>query len=89
MYFIYYVLIMMFAYIGPADAEIGVSPNKTQVERNEVYAQNEIVVGELPSGKIRIYTDRSQTDTIEVDKQDCSVMKKRTILLHLVLNLGD
>ena len=64
MSFIYYVLIMMFVYIGPVYAEIGVSPNKTQIERNEVYAQNEIVVGELPSGKIRIYTDRSQTDTI-------------------------
>ena len=88
MSFIYYVLIMMFVYIGPVYAEIGVSPNKTQIERNEVYAQNEIVVGELPSGKIRIYTDRSQTDTIEVDKQDCSIMRKEDNTVALGFKFG-
>ena len=88
MTFIYYVIILMFTYIGPAYAEIGVAPNKTQIDRNEVYAQNDVVVGELPSGKIRIYTDRSQTTTAEVDKQDCEIMRKEDNSIGLGFKFG-
>jgi hypothetical protein len=78
----------MLSYTGPVYAEIGVAPNETQVERNEVFAQNDIVVGELPSGKIRIYTDRSHTTTIELDKQDCSIMRKEDNTLALGFKFG-
>ena len=88
MSFIYYVLVLMLTYTGPVYAEIGVAPNKTEIERNEVYAQNNIVVGELPSGKIRIYTDRSHTTTVELDKQDCSIMRKEDDTLALGWKFG-
>jgi len=87
MSFIYYVLIWMLTYTGPVYAEIGVAPNKP-VEEHEVYAQNDIVVGELPSGKIRIYTDRSQTTTVELDKQDCEIMRKEDNTLALGFKFG-
>ena len=87
MSFIYYVLIWMLTYTGPVYAEIGVEPNKP-VEEHEVYAQNDIVVGELPSGKIRIYTDRSQTTTVELDKQDCEIMRKEDNTLALGWKFG-
>ena len=88
MSFIYYVLVLMLTYTGPVYAEIGVAPNKTEIERNEVYAQNDVVVGELPSGKIRIYTDRSQTTTAEVDKQDCEIMRKEDNSIGLGFKFG-
>jgi hypothetical protein len=88
MSFIYYVIILMLSYTGPVYAEIGVAPNETQVERNEVFAQNDIVVGELPSGKIRIYTDRSHTTTIELDKQDCEIMRKEDNSIGLGFKFG-
>ena len=88
MSFIYYVLMLMLSYTGPVYAEIGVAPNETQSERHEVYAQNDIVVGELPSGKIRIYTDRSNTTTVELDKQDCEIMRKEDNSIGLGFKFG-
>jgi len=88
MSFIYYVIILMLTYTGPVYAEIGVAPNETQSERHEVFAQNDIVVGELPSGKIRIYTDRSQTTTVELDKQDCEIMRKEDNSIGLGFKFG-
>ena len=88
MSFIYYVIILMLSYTGPVYAEIGVAPNETQSERHEVYAQNDIVVGELPSGKIRIYTDRSNTTTVELDKQDCEIMRKEDNSIGLGFKFG-
>ena len=73
--FIYYVLIMMLTYIGPVYAEVGVTPNQPKIENHEVLAQNDVEVGELTSGKIKIFTDKTHTSTIEVDKQDCDIMR--------------
>jgi hypothetical protein len=78
----------MLSYTGPVYAEIGVAPNETQRESHEVFAQNDIVVGELPSGKIRIYTDRSQTTTVELDKQDCEIMRKEDNSIGLGFKFG-
>ena len=88
MSFIYYVLVLMFSYTGPVYAEISVAPNENQKEAYEVYAKNDIVVGELPSGKIRIYTDRSQTTTVELDKQDCDIMRKKDNTVGLGFKFG-
>jgi hypothetical protein len=88
MSFIYYVLVLLLSYTGPVYAEIGVAPNKTQIEQHEILAQNDVVVGELPSGKIRIYTDRSQTTTIELDKQDCEIMRKEDNSIGLGFKFG-
>jgi len=82
MNFIYYVLILMLTYVGPAYAEFDiveedVGDYEQQKPTEDLYAQNDVVVGELPSGKIKIYTDKTHTTTLEVDKQDCSIMRKK------------
>ena len=82
MSFIYYVLILMLTYVGPAYAEFDiieedVGDYEQQKPTEDLYAQNDVVVGELPSGKIKIYTDKTHTTTLEVDKQDCSIMRKK------------
>ena len=100
MTFIYYVLILMLTYIGPAYAEFDIiEENAGEVEQSipdrnkvaddlELHAQNDIVVGELPSGKIKIYTDMTHSTTIEVDKQDCSIMRKKDDSLALGFKFG-
>ena len=54
----------------------------------ELHAQNDIVVGELPSGKIKVFTDQTHTTTIEVDKQDCSIMRKKDDSIGLGFKFG-
>jgi len=54
----------------------------------ELHAQNDIVVGELPSGKLKVFTDRTHSTTIEVDKQDCSIMRKKDDTLALGFKFG-
>ena len=54
----------------------------------EQYAQNDIEVGELPSGKIKIFVDKEHTMSAVVDKQDCSVMKKEDKTLGLGWKFG-
>ena len=86
--FIYYVLIMMVTYIGPVYAEIGLTPNQPKIENHEVLAQNDVTVGELSSGKIRIFADKTHTSTIEVDKQDCDIMRKKDNTIALGFKFG-
>ena len=86
--FIYYVLIMMLTYIGPVYAEVGVTPNQPKIENHEVLAQNDVEVGELTSGKIKIFTDKTHTSTIEVDKQDCDIMRKKDNTIALGFKFG-
>ena len=84
MSFIYYVLILMLSYTGPVYAGLQVEKEFEIVEEDVPrYAQAEIEVGELPSGKIKVFTDRAHTTTIEVDKQDCSIMRKNDDTLAL------
>ena len=54
----------------------------------ELHAQNDIVVGELPSGKLKVFTDQTHTTTIEVDKQDCSIMRKKDDSIGLGFKFG-
>ena len=86
MSFIYYVLILMLSYTGPAYA--GLQVEKEVEDDIQRYAQAEVVVGELPSGKIKIYTDRTHSTTIEVDKQDCSIMRKKDDSIGLGFKFG-
>ena len=93
MSFIYYVLIMMLSYTGPAYAGLQVEKEYEIVEEDfvddiERYAQAEVEVGELPSGKIKVFTDQAHTTTIEVDKQDCSIMRKKDDTLALGWKFG-
>ena len=93
MSFIYYVLILMLSYTGPVYAGLQVEKEYEIVEEDFVedvprYAQAEIEVGELPSGKIKVFTDRAHTTTIEVDKQDCSIMRKKDDTLALGWKFG-
>ena len=74
----------MFTYTGPAYAGFGIEKQKDY----EVYAENKVSVGELPSGKIRIFTDRTQRTTIEVDKQDCDIMRKKDQSIGLGFKFG-
>ena len=85
MSFIYYVLILMLSYTGPVYAEIGVAPNKS-VKEHEVYAQVED--DELSEEKIKIFLDKSHTITAIVDKQDCSIMRKKDDTLALGWKFG-
>ena len=85
MSFIYYVLILMLSYTGPVYAEIGIAPNKP-VEEHEVYAQAED--SEVSDGKIKIFLDKSRTITAIVDKQDCSIMRKKDDTLALGWKFG-
>ena len=93
MSFIYYVLILMLSYTGPVYAGLQVEKEYEIVEEDFVedvplYAQAEIEVGELPSGKIKVFTDQAHTTTIAVDKQDCSIMRKKDDTLALGWKFG-
>ena len=93
MSFIYYVLILMLSYTGPVYAGLQVEKEYEIVEEDFVedvplYAQAEVEVGELPSGKIKVFTDQAHTTTIEVDKQDCSIMRKKDDTLALGWKFG-
>ena len=93
MSFIYYVLILMLSYTGPVYAGLQVEKEYEIVEEDFVedvplYAQAEVEVGELPSGKIKVFTDQAHTTTIEVDKQDCSIMRKKDDSLALGFKFG-
>ena len=93
MSFIYYVLILMLSYTGPVYAGLEVEKEYEIVEEDFVddvqrYAQAEVEVGELPSGKIKVFTDQAHTTTIEVDKQDCSIMRKKDDTLALGWKFG-
>ena len=93
MSFIYYVLILMLSYTGPVYAGLEVEKEFEIVEEDFVddvqrYAQAEVEVGELPSGKIKVFTDQAHTTTIEVDKQDCSIMRKKDDTLALGWKFG-
>ena len=100
MSFIYYVLILMLTYVGPAYAEFEIIeedvgefeqsfPDRNKVADDlELHAQNDVVVGELPSGKIKIYTDKTHITTIEVDKQDCDIMRKEDNSIGLGWKFG-
>ena len=93
MSFIYYVIIFMLSYTGPVYAGLQVEKEYEIVEEDfvedvERYAQVEVEVGELPSGKIKVFTDQAHTTTIEVDKQDCSIMRKKDDTLALGWKFG-
>ena len=92
MSFIYYVLILMLSYVGPIYAEIGIEQNEKDSVADEVkrYVHNEqeVEVGELPNGKIKIFVDRDHSITAVVDKQDCSVMRKEDNTIALGFKFG-
>ena len=85
MSFIYYVLIWMLTYTGPVYAGIGVEPNKP-AEEHEVYAQVED--DEISVEKVKIFLDKSHTTTAIVNKQDCSIMRKKDDTLALGWKFG-
>ena len=93
MSFIYYVLILMLSYTGPVYAGLEVEKEFEIVEEDFVddvqrYAQAEVEVGELSSGKIKVFTDQTHSTTIVVDKQDCSIMRKKDDTLALGWKFG-
>ena len=101
MSFIYYVLILMLSYTGPVYAGLQVEKEYEIVEEDvgedavpfsekevERYAQAEVEVGELSSGKIKVFTDQAHSTTIIVDKQDCSIMRKKDDTLALGWKFG-
>ena len=93
MSFIYYVLILMLSYTGPVYAGLQVEKEYEIVEEDvgedvPRYAQTEIEVGELPSGKLKVFTDQTHSTTIVVDKQDCSIMRKKDDTLALGWKFG-
>ena len=93
MSFIYYVLILMLSYTGPVYAGLQVEKEYEIVEEDFVedvplYAQAEVEVGELPSGKIKVFTDQAHSTTIVVDKQDCSIMRKKDESIGLGFKFG-
>ena len=94
MSFIYYVLIFLLYYTGPVYAGIGVEKEFEIVEEDvgpdtePFYAQAEVEVGELPSGKIKVFTDQTHSTIIVVDKQDCSIMRKKDDTLALGWKFG-
>ena len=103
MSFIYYVLIFLLYYAGPVYAGIEVE-KELEVEKEyeiveedvgsdtepfpeiERYAQAE--VGELPSGKIKVFTDQTHNTSIVIDKQDCDIMRKKDDTLALGWKFG-
>ena len=89
-YIMYYMLTFMLAYPGPVYAEIDVVKEFEIVEDDvvEQYAQNDIEVGELPSGKIKIFVDKEHTMSAVVDKQDCGIMRKDDNTLALGWKFG-
>ena len=93
MSFIYYVLILMLSYTGPVYAGLQVEKEYEIVEEDfvddiERYAQAEVEVGEIPSGKIKVFTDQTHSTTIVVDKQDCSIMRKKDDTIGLGWKFG-
>ena len=94
MSFIYYVLIFLLYYAGPVYAGLEVEKEYEIVEEDvgsdtePFYAQTEVEVGELPSGKIKVFTDQTHSTIIVVDKQDCSIMRKKDDTLALGWKLG-
>jgi hypothetical protein len=83
----------MLTYTGPAYAGLQVEKEYEIVEEDFVedvplYAQAEIEVGELPSGKLKVFTDQTHSTTIVVDKQDCSIMRKKDDTLALGWKFG-
>ena len=52
------------------------------------YAQAEVEVGELPSGKIKVFTDQTHRTSIVIDKQDCSIMRKKDDSIALGWKFG-
>jgi hypothetical protein len=80
----------MLTYTGPVYAEIGIEQYEKDDVANEIqrYAQAEVEVGELPSGKIKVFTDQTHNTTIEIDKQDCSIMRKKDDSLALGFKFG-
>ena len=93
MSFIYYVLILMLSYTGPVYAGLQVEKEYEIVEEDFVeddprYEQAEVEVGEIPSGKIKVFTDQTHSTTIVVDKQDCSIMRKKDDTLALGWKFG-
>jgi hypothetical protein len=84
MSFIYYTLILLLTYLGPAYAGVGIQQN----EEHENFSYNDSEVGELPSGKIKVFVDRRHTMSVEVDKQDCDVLKKRDSSIGLGFKFG-
>ena len=88
-YIMYYMLTFMLAYPGPVYADIVVK--EFEVVEDDVveqYAQNDIEVGELPSGKIKIFVDKEHTMSAVVDKQDCGIMRKDDNTLALGWKFG-
>ena len=83
MSFIYYVLIFLLYYAGPVYAGLEVEKEYEIVEEDDrletepFYAQVDVEVGELPSGKIKVFTDQTHSATIVIDKQDCDIMRKK------------
>jgi len=64
-------------------------PDKEQVVKDiQRYAQAEVEVGELSSGKIKVFTDQKHNTTIIVDKQDCSIMRKKDDSIALGWKFG-
>ena len=60
-------------------------PDKEKVVKDiQRYAQAEVEVGELPSGKIKVFTDQTHRTSIVIDKQDCSIMRKKDDTIALV-----
>ena len=99
MSFIYYVLIFLLYYAGPVYAglevekeyeivEEDVGPETEPVPEIGRYAQAEVEVGELPSGKIKVFTDQTHSTIIVVDNQDCSIMRKKDDTLALGWKFG-
>ena len=94
MSFIYYVLIWMLTYTGPVYAGIDIEKKEFEIVEEDVaddiqrYAQAEVKVGELPSGKIKVFTDQAHSTTIVVDKQDCEIMRKKDDTLALGWKFG-
>jgi len=88
MSFIYYVLMFLLYYTGPVYAGLEVEKEYEIVEEDvgpetepfpeiERYVQVDVEVGELPSGKIKVFTDQTHNATIVIDKQDCDIMRKK------------
>ena len=102
MSFIYYVLILMLSYTGPVYAGLQVEKEyeiieeevKPDVVVKERYVQTvasedtAVEVGELLSGKIKVFTDQTHGTTIVVDKQDCAIMRKKDDTLALGWKFG-
>ena len=99
MSFIYYVLIFLLYYAGPVYAGLEVEKEYEIVEEDvgpetepfpeiERYAQAEVEVGELPSGKIKVFTDQTHNTSIVIDKQDCDIMRKKDDTIALGWKFG-